>query len=68
MCILVFYSISVFLWSTGNLMIRQFVGIIFLLNINTGMNKIPSFRFYTGILPSSTNVLIFWVVSRNLPS
>ena len=25
----------------------------YLFDINTGMNKIPSYRFYTGILPSS---------------
>ena len=45
--------IPVFLWYTGILTVCQFRGINFLFNIDTGMTEIPSFRFCTGISPSS---------------
>ena len=56
MYIPVFYGISVFLLYTGILTVCQFASINFLLDIDTGMTKVPSFRFYCGISPSSNSV------------
>ena len=46
---------SVFLRYIGILTVFRFAGIklIFLLNIDTAMTKIPSFQFFCGIVPSS---------------
>ena len=46
-------SILVFLQYTGITTVCRFAGIKFLLDINTGMTKIPSFQFNCVILPSS---------------
>ena len=53
-----FYGILVFLRYTGILMVCRFAGIKFLLDIDTGMTKIPSFQFFCGISPSSNTYIL----------
>ena len=53
MCRSPYQGISVFLRYTGILTVFRFAGINLFLDIDTGMTKIPSFRFFCSILPSS---------------